>query len=368
MKIFFWQNCVSQHQSALLKALSKNHEVTLIVQETIPNWRKNMGWKLPELGDVKLIVAPSNREIIEIVNKESENVTHIFSSIRSYPLVRKAFKLCYKTSGKIGILSEAYDIRGYKGLIRLLFGITESILYSRRINFILAIGHIGVEYYTKKCYFPKEKVYPFGYFVEDIMNGKKDELQENSEFKITFIGQCIYRKGVDILLKALAPLKGLNWSLDIIGDGRDRRNFEYLTNSLGLSSKVNFRGVKKHDEIIKFLKTSDLLVLPSRFDGWGAVINEALTCGVPVVASDNCGAATLIQNQEIGDVFPSESVNKLREVLFNRISNGKLKCSKRERIREWSKNISGEVAAQYLVDIIKSTDDEKIQPIPPWFQ
>ena len=48
---------------------------------------------------------------------------------------------------------------------------------------------------------------------------------------------------------------------------------------------------------------SDCLVLPSRYDGWGAVISEALMVGTPVICSDNCGAANVVTASNVGSVF-----------------------------------------------------------------
>jgi glycosyltransferase involved in cell wall biosynthesis len=56
-------------------------------------------------------------------------------------------------------------------------------------------------------------------------------------------------------------------------------------------------------------------VLPSRFDGWGAVVNEALMVGTPVICSNRCGASDVIENGRNGYVFEAGSARALRERL-----------------------------------------------------
>ena len=61
------------------------------------------------------------------------------------------------------------------------------------------------------------------------------------------------------------------------------------------------------------IAAADLLALPSRWDGWGLVVNEALAVGVPVIASNACGASDLIRQDVNGYVFTSEDAASLRE-------------------------------------------------------
>ena len=63
------------------------------------------------------------------------------------------------------------------------------------------------------------------------------------------------------------------------------------------------------------LSEFDLLVLPSRYDGWGVVVNEALMCGVPVVVSSACGAKELIKDGVNGYIFESGNLQSLRMCL-----------------------------------------------------
>lgn len=371
MQIVFWQNMLSYHQSAYIRALSnkKNIRVMLIVQEDIPEWRKGMGWNVPDFGNAKILIRPHNLEILGVL-KQSEDVSvHIFSGIRAYPLVRNAFLQSLSTGALVGIISESADLRGLKGMVRLGLGKIEAFRFHNKIDFILAMGDSGIRWF-KKCGFPKDKIYLFGYFVEKIELNKNNFKQYNkcinNKFRLLFIGQLIKRKGIDILLQALSGLKESNWFLDIIGDGKERKNIENLSKILNLSKRAIFHGAKNNMETIELLKTADLFVLPSRFDGWGAVVNEALMCGTPVVCSNACGAADLIKDSFRGEIFKTGSTLDLRRILAYQILRGKKNPELSSKIKTWSKKIEGETAANYLLEVIDASLNKKQKPIPPW--
>lgn len=373
MQLIFWQNFQNHLQSAHIRALAKcgDCEVVLVTQEEMPEWRISMGWTKPDFGRAKLIVAPSQLEIDKLISQSTKETVHIFSGISAYPMVREAFRRCLTTDALIGILSEAVNWHGVKGFLCLIKGKLEARRFRSRIDFILAIGHLGVKWF-RKCGYPEEKIFPYGYFVEkpgdSKQSNKNDENLCQTKVRLMFIGQCIKRKGLDILLQALAGLKELEWSLDIIGDGNDAHSYRVLCQKLQLTEQVRFHGFLPNDSAMELLKSADLFILPSRWDGWGAVVNEALMRGVPVICSDMCGAADLIGSKERGDIFPGESVAALRKILAERILRGKRTPEIAGKIKNWSKAIEGKTAAEYLLKIIDSVKNNKPRPTPPWFK
>ena len=372
-RLVFWQNFPSNHQSALIRALSARQDldVTLVCEGNLPQRRRNIGWSVPDFGDTRLLIRPDQATIVRLLAEADSESAHIFSGTRAYPMVWKAFLYCRHTQAQIGIYAETGNWLGLKGCIRLSRSRLDALRYRKRVNFVLAIGHMGVQWFRMSGY-PDYKIYPFGYFVERSPKVDVELEQEtypsDTTVKLVFIGQCIHRKGIDILLRALHDLKHLNWRLQIVGDGPERENLESLCVNLELSEHVCFLGAQENQETMRILDGNDLLVLPSRWDGWGAVVNEALMHGVPVVCSDLCGAADLLQNRERGEVFSSVSVSALREVLARRISQGKRTPELTARIKRWSRNIEGEVAAGYLLDVIEVSAAGRPKPTPPWLR
>lgn len=80
-------------------------------------------------------------------------------------------------------------------------------------------------------------------------------------------------------------------------------------------AQFHFLGVKTNREVQERMRTGDLLVLPSLYDGWGTVVNEALQNGMRVLCSDACGASVLLDGCVRGASFPAASRENMREAL-----------------------------------------------------
>lgn len=366
MRVVFWQNIPSFHQSAHIRALAAmcDYDVTLAVREELPRSLIERGWPSPDFGNAKVIYSQNDTDINTLIAEAGENAIHIFSGIR-FPVVRKAFLGVIKTKACIGLLSEAADWRGAKGFARLCWYKVELHRFRSKIDFILAIGDLGVKWFSK-CGFPAEKIYPFLYVVEKPSVELHALASTSGDFRLVFVGQCIHRKGIDILISALHGLRDKDWRLDIVGDGIQRPDFERQAKEAGLAHKIVFHGAMKNNEAQKIIAPADLLVLPSRWDGWGAVVNEALMQGVPAICSDLCGAADLVNNPERGGVFKAGSVASLKTLLERCMKLGRRSLETTMVIREWSRAVEGEVAALYIRDVIDAAQGLKPRPIPQW--
>lgn len=174
-------------------------------------------------------------------------------------------------------------------------------------------------------------------------------------------------KGLDILIKAFAPLKEFNWELTIIGEGPEYHKINSMAFEFKIRDKINFMGSKTNKEVRKLMAKFNYLTLPSRYDGWGAVVNEALLSGTPVLISDRCGASDLIRKEWLGKIFQNSNINQLTSLIREAIELGPLSVEDREKIRQWAINrISPEAGARYLIEIINQINKKGQKPIPPW--
>lgn len=127
-------------------------------------------------------------------------------------------------------------------------------------------------------------------------------------------------KGQDLLLRALAysPVAYphlTDFHLSIIGGGPDEEALKKLAASLGIASRVDFLGQMTRNEIYKMLHSFDLFILPSRQEGFGLVLAEAMAAGLPVVASDLPGPLEIMNGGRYGLSFQSGSAVSLAEAL-----------------------------------------------------
>lgn len=128
---------------------------------------------------------------------------------------------------------------------------------------------------------------------------------ENSD--ILFAGRLIKEKNVDILIKSIFKVRekipGVNCI--IIGDGPEKKKLEKLVQDLNLQNNIVFKGfMESYEDLISYMKSSKVFVLPSTREGFGIVVIEANACGLPVIVVDHkMNAATdLIVNNKNGIV------------------------------------------------------------------
>ena len=102
------------------------------------------------------------------------------------------------------------------------------------------------------------------------------------------------------------------------------------------------------------MQQADIFILPSIYDGWGAVVNEALQAGCYVLVTDACGAADLIkQDERLGQVFHPKDYKALAACMdYANAHISEIRGSRQWR-RQWAEeHISGKVVAKYMVDCI----------------
>jgi glycosyltransferase involved in cell wall biosynthesis len=366
-KFVFWQGIMSIHQSSLLRNLANlpKVDVTLIINEDIPMGRKKSGWLLPDYGSTKIIMKPTQQDQQALLSGSKDDTVHVFSGTRGHPLVWNALRLALSCNATWCIQSESQNSLGFEGWLRLMRSRYDALYLRNRTKTIFSIGNMALDWFRQSGY-PADRLVPFGYFVETPVLESINLLKSNM-VELVFVGSPLRPKGLDILLLALRELKHLEWRLHIVGDGLDRAEFQSMCQQLEIEDRVIFHGIIFNHDVIRLLASSDLLILPSRWDGWGAVINEALMCGVPVICSNKCGAADLIK-AERGHVFQSESVPGLQTVLHEEISQGRKGPARCAAIREWSKRIEGGAAARYFMDAVTVSLYGGTVHQAPWLQ
>ena len=173
--------------------------------------------------------------------------------------------------------------------------------------------------------------------------------------RIVQVGRLVHEtKGQDVLLRALADLRATELdaiSLEFAGDGSSRDYLESLTRQLGLEGVVCFLGGVPREYVYSRLREYDLLVQPSRIEGFGLTIVEALLAGVPVLVSDLDGPMEVIDSGERGYYFEcgdhQSCANAIREFLTAR--------RKPETVALRQQEIRKETLVRY--DIGRTADD-----------
>ena len=119
--------------------------------------------------------------------------------------------------------------------------------------------------------------------------------------RITFLfcGQMIARKGVDVLL---AAFRQLDSRAELLLVGREAELPEMLASlPAEVSRRIRYAGFQAPEALPDYFSQADAFVLPSRYDGWGVVVNQALGAGLPILCSDTVGAGfDLVNRRSMG--------------------------------------------------------------------
>lgn len=348
MKFVFWQNIISIHQSAFIKALAITNGVVLISEEELDKERTKEQWNIPDMGKAKVVLNPDDSEMAKYF--EDKNNFHIFSGMDAYPMVYKAFKIAVSKNANISVMAEPYDWRGIKGFLRRLKYSYLFARYGRYIQHFFTTGNHGVKVFHQAG-LPLKKLHQWGYFTEDTIDLP---IEENQKPKVIFVGKIDERKNIHSFVESVKQFEDKVDSVYIIGTGP---NVKDLKESIIDMPKIHYLGILPNEEVKHFIRRSDLLVLPSLFDGWGAVVNEALQQGTRVLCSDMCGAEILLDGKIRGGSFSLANSDSLSLELNKWIDKGSLSLEQRKEIQNWAKdNISGEKAAEYFTNIIQNKD------------
>lgn len=150
---------------------------------------------------------------------------------------------------------------------------------------------------------------------------------------VLFSGQIIPRKGLDDLIEAMAcvPPQAILW---VVGAGKERARYEALA-QVRIPGRYIFFGHQEYGDMPGFFNAADLLVMPSYEEVWGLVVNEAMSAGLPVVASSRAGAtADLIVDGESGYSVEPGDVSGLAERIRDLVTDSEARTRMGQKGRD----------------------------------
>lgn len=124
-----------------------------------------------------------------------------------------------------------------------------------------------------------------------------------------FIGRFHPIKGLDVLINNFSKIRRKDEVLILVGDGPLKKELKQQIISLGLEESVLLPGKFEGDKLFGWYKVADLFILPSVHEPFGAVVNESLILGTPVLCSSVAGATYFIEKRENGLIFNAKDDN-----------------------------------------------------------
>ena len=357
--IVFVSNFLNQHQYPLAKELYQllGNNYKFIETEPTPDIFINTGYssfeQLPFL--IKAWQSPQNKhEADKLILGADCAILDDFSDTE---LIKK--RLCL---GKLTLQCGERWLK--KGLLNLLSPrlikyqwFYHTFLYNKPIYMLCASAFAAKDLRQMRSF--RNRCFKWGYFtkVENLNPAQILSDRKNEVTSFISIARLIGWKGHLLTIEAAKTLRdqGLNFKLDIYGDGLLKGALEKRISKYGLSDIVQLKGTLSNNILIKKIRQYDAFILSSnRQEGWGAVVNEAMANVCPVIGSDKIGSVPyLITDGQNGLIFKSGNykslASKMKALIQSHSIAEKLAVNAYETmLNEWSPSC----AAKHIVTLI----------------
>jgi glycosyltransferase involved in cell wall biosynthesis len=206
-----------------------------------------------------------------------------------------------------------------------------------------------------------DKCYKWGYFPEVPYVNKKELMKkkDSSHSNILWAGRLMGSKCTqDVIFLARKLMKQrYNFNINIIGSGRMEKQLHMLVRILGLSEHFHFLGAMPPDKVKKYMEEANIFIFTSNYkEGWGAVVNEAMSSGCAVVASHAAGSTPyLIKHKKNGLVYQSGNINDLYRRVSKLIQSPELQYTYGTNAYDTMISLwSPQIAAERFIQIAKN--------------
>lgn len=208
----------------------------------------------------------------------------------------------------------AWQNRLYSGIERLYLRQVDACVYNSQTTRRAVAGLLGGEK-------PGVVAYPGGDRLRPQLTPAEISARSRTPgpLRLLFLGSLIPRKGLHVLVQALARLEPASWSLEVVGrtdaDPAYARQVYRLVRLAGLEERVHFTGPLPDPLLAAEFIRSHLLVVPSSYEGFGIVYLEGMGFGLPGIATTSGAAAELIRPGRNGELVPPDDPEALARCL-----------------------------------------------------
>lgn len=239
--------------------------------------------------------------------------------------------------------------------------------YRHKRTYMLCASAFAAQDVHRYGCFPN-RCFKWGYFTAVDEKSENEALQDVSNSKKTSFMWCARfldwkHPELPVLLAARLKAKGYKFSIDIFGNGEEFEKIKKLIEDLDVSDYVNLCGNRPNAEILQEMRKHSIFLFTSdRNEGWGAVLNEAMSNGCIPVASDDIGSVPyLIKNDWNGLRFRSCSIDSLEEKVC-RLLEDKVKMQElsQNALRTMREKWAPKVAAHNFLELAQYILSDKL--------
>ncbi len=281
---------------------------------SLGNW--DLTQRLKEIGVIPIIFSDRrvNLRVISEIGKYLKK--HRFDLLVSQGTVSNAYARAiswiYKIPNLVTVHSNQADDYA-NPFIRAIYGFVDRVMRFSTVRYIAVSKYI------------RSKMIQSGISAKNISviyNGvdfNKVVSRPHKRLVIGSVGRLHQVKGFDLLIEAFSLLDNQRLRLKIAGDGDELKNLKRLADSLGVADRVEFVGFQK--DINEFLDSLDVYVQPSRSEGFGLAVVEAMSRCLPVVVTPVGSLGEIVSDGKTGLVATSMAPNCLVDEISYMVEN-----------------------------------------------
>jgi len=240
--------------------------------------------------------------------------------------------------------------------------------YRHAAAIIAATSHMRTQFaeHDDKLFFVPENGIARSLCVADTRSS-----EPGAKLELIFVGGFVRRKACYLALRAAAPLLRNNLAhFTLIGDGPERSRLEQLAKSLGIEKSVTFCGWLKHPEVLRRLRSADVVVLPAIREGGGGVVFEALASGAVPVILDHGGPGDIV-HPEVGYKVPptneDDVVSQMERILSDLAAHPELLHRLRQQGMSYAREcLTWDAKAQATTQVLNWAVGRGPKPDLPW--
>ncbi len=355
MKLVVWMNIRSHHQSDFFSAiLDENPDFRVVYYGVVPAARVGMGWsRTSDLKKFEISVSPNISELEKV--EEWRECVHIIPGYGNRFLRSLVRYLSYNNVQWVHWSERSRP--GLRWLASFPLKRWYAYMVERYALGALAIGASAAKDFARWG-ISTERIAFLPYSISGLRPLPSDSDIVNfkgNRRAFLYVGSLYRGKGVDLLLKAFKDTSQCcpDWCLIFVGDDRAQGEYRKYVKKFAIEDRIFFRKVIVASEISSAYRAADVLVLPSRYDGWGMVVNEAAAMGLALIVSDAAGSAWHMVDQGVnGFRVRSGDVDALRHAMSAYIRSPDLARIHGEASKHIFENYSSKVMAKRLLGIL----------------
>ncbi len=242
---------------------------------------------------------------------------------------KKINLICYFEGNEKEIIVRSHRYRGLLNKISIWIASLHSIVYQRIVRAAKVAFFLSSAMKNEYACGKNNAFFIFTSLLDDAdIHRRPSGPCSDNKIKLLYVGRLSHEKGIEYLLKSIQMLRRnrRDVTLQLCGDGPEKKNLQILCRKLEIEGKVEFTGfVPQGRELNKVYSEADIFILPSLSEGVPKVLLEAMSKGLPVITTEVGGIPDIIKHNENGILIPPGSPAAISEAIESILENRRLR-------------------------------------------